>query len=288
MREPKHRRIQNRRVDPGDYKLRKASESDFDELITEPSLIYDEETGELLIVYLLLDDDFSDVVEVLKRTQYQKNARFGGMPTNSRIFGHQPRSLPRRDNCTSAALAREDPKGHAIVAGYAAKVSRYYQQYNPDLYAAHHGKTEKILGEWMIPDSVFTSGIINFNNPLLYHYDGGNISHVWSNMLVFKDGVTGGYLSCPDYGIGFELPNNSLIMFDGQGLIHGVTPIGLADEEASYRFSVVFYSLKQMWNCLPINEEIARAAKRRTEREMRRAGLLPPLEPDRQFKAKKA
>lgn len=275
MRQPVERRLKNLQVNPLDFKQRKAVDGDYTELITESSLIYDQDSGDLSIVYIVLDDDCTDVIEVLKRTQYVNNPRVGGMTSTAKIFGHQPRALPRRDNCTTAALAHEDPAGHNIVCNYASKVSKYYEQFNPELYHRHAAQTKRVLDEWTIPDSVFTSGIINFNNPLLYHYDGGNFTNVWSNMLVFKHDIVGGYLSCPDYGIAFELPNNSLIMFDGQGLIHGVTPIGLMSEHA-YRYSVVFYSLKQMWSCLPIDEEIARAATRRTEREFRRAGIALP------------
>jgi hypothetical protein len=236
-------------------------------------VVTDAESGETAIVCLELDDPHDDVVAVLRRTHFSTNSRLTGMPQRARVFGYQPRSMPRRDHCTAAALAREDPAGHAIVAGYAARVSRYYREHNPERYAAHEDRAARVLGEWQLPESVFTSGIINFNNPLLYHLDAGNVAAVWSNMLVFRDGVGGGRLAVPEYGISFDLPNNSLLMFDGQRLVHGVTPLLLRHADA-YRFSVVFYSLQQMWKCLPIDEEIARAQQRRWERERRRAGLI--------------
>jgi hypothetical protein len=120
-------------------------------------------------------------------------------------------------------------------------------------------------------DSVFTSGVINRDNALLYHYDSGNYTGVWSNMLVFRGNVTGGYLVMPEYGLGFALPNNSLMMFDGQQAMHGVTPIYRHGED-EHRYSIVFYSLKTMWTCLPIDDEVARARERRTQRERRRDG----------------
>lgn len=265
--------LTRRSLNLADFKERDPAITDCANLIEEDTLIYDAESGDLLIVYLQLDDDCSDIVAVLERTSFVEDTRRNGLAMRSRIFGKQPRSLPRRDFCNAASLAREDPQGHAIVSSYAEKVCTYYQQYNPDQYAAHAALTDKILPEWkMQEEGVFTSGIINYNSALRYHFDAGNFKNVWSNMLVFRKESSGGFLAVPELDTAFSLPHNSLIMFDGQKLMHGVTPIGLHTEDA-YRFSVVFYSLKQMWNCLPINDEIIRAQERRTEREFRRAGL---------------
>lgn len=126
--------------------------------------------------------------------------------------------------------------------------------------------TEK---DYVIQDSAFTSGIINKNNPLKYHFDRGNFVDVWSNMLVFKHRIEGGFLSCPEFDIGFELKHNSLLMFDGQGILHGVTPIKRHGPE-SYRYSIVYYSMRQMWQCRPLGEEIDRIRKKKTERERKR------------------
>lgn len=91
-------------------------------------------------------------------------------------------------------------------------------------------------------------------------------------MIVFKDDVEGGYLSVPEYDIGFELKNNSILLFDGQSILHGVTPIYFKSQNG-HRFSIVYYSLKQMWKCLEITEEIAWARKRKTEREKLRHNM---------------
>ena len=59
-------------------------------------------------------------------------------------------------------------------------------------------------------------------------------------------------------------------MFDGQGLVHGVTPVE-AGEDAVYRYSVVYYSLRMMWQCLTTWEEVERARVLKTKREQKRA-----------------
>lgn len=262
--------LERRPLDLAQYKHRQPAETDYDELITAPSLIYDAETRNLAIVYLVLDDDTTEIAAACQRIDFQKSVRSSGLVTTSRIFGNQPRNLPQRDNCTATSLATRQPREHAIIAAYADQIAGYYQAYNPDMYQRHAEATADVLPEWRMQESVFTSGIINRNNPLSYHFDAGNFSHVWSNMLVLKHDVSGGYLSVPEYGVAFALPNNSLLLFDGQDLLHGVTPIGRHSDDA-YRFSIVFYSLKKMWKCLPVTDELIRLRRNRTERERRRA-----------------
>lgn len=271
MKPPAMLRMERRGVNKDDYARRSPREEDVSELIVDPALIFDEADGELMIVYLVLDDDATAVVEALNRIKFPETTRTTGMRQRSRTFGNQPRNLPRRDFCTAANLSREDPDAHAVIASYANRVSGYYRDYNPERFARHEKTTTKVLDEWRLEGSPFTSGIINKNNPLMYHLDAGNFKDVWSNMLVFKRGVTGGHLALPELDIAFALPNNSLLMFDGQKLIHGVTPIGLADEHGgSWRYSIVFYSLQQMWSCLPLGEEVKRFRTRRLAREQGR------------------
>lgn len=74
----------------------------------------------------------------------------------------------------------------------------------------------------------------------------------------------------PEYGVGVSLPHNSVFMFDGQSVLHGVTPITKTSNQA-VRYSIVYYSLQQIWNCLPLSEEVARIRNVKTQRERRRA-----------------
>jgi hypothetical protein len=59
-------------------------------------------------------------------------------------------------------------------------------------------------------------------------------------------------------------------MFDGQSVLHGVTPITKTNPDA-VRYSIVYYSLQQIWNCLPLSEEVARIRNLKTKRERARA-----------------
>jgi hypothetical protein len=259
-----------RPLDLNAYKMRSAVEADYETLVTETCQVFDE-NGELVIAYVELDIDCTDIVTALNRIKYQSDYRTAGLPTTSRIFGYRPRQTLRNDFCSATSLANDQPEEHAIVLGYAAKVAAYYQSLNPDLYGQHLQTTEDhVKGDYRVKSSPFTSGIINKNNPLKYHFDSGNFKDVWSAMLVFKHQVTGGYLSVPQLGLGFKLRHNSLFLFDGQSLLHGVTPIKRHAPDA-FRYSIVYYSLRQMWNCLPLSDELLRIREKRVERELKRA-----------------
>lgn len=252
-----------------DYKQfikRTALEKDYQTIIKEPTIIT--ENGEIKIIYDILDIDSKNVVEDLKRIKYTVGKRARGLVSTSRIFGFRPRMELRGDYCTSTSLAYDNPDIHQRVCNLALEIEKYYEKYNPKGYKDHSEQTDsKIKKSWRINGkSVFTSGIINKNNPLKYHLDAGNFNKVFSLMIVFKEGIEGGYLSCPEYGIGFELKNNSILMFDGQSIMHGVTPITYTTPK-SHRFSIVYYSLKKIWKCLEIDDELARIRNIKTKRE---------------------
>lgn len=262
------------------YKKRQALERDFSTFIDCSTTIMVD--GEPLIVYVELDDigeDCSPIVEALETVDFNiiRGKRTAGMQGQSRVLGWMPRRTLRNDFCHIAQLALENPAAHKAISDYADHVSTWYQRYNPTLHAKHEAlMQEKISQDYRMPDapqSVFTSGIINKDNALPYHFDAGNFRDVWSCMLVFKRDVEGGFLSCPELDMGFRLKNNSLFMFEGQSLLHGVTPIRRLSRRA-YRYSIVYYSLQQIWKCLPITDELIRIRQKKTAREMTRAAEL--------------
>lgn len=272
----KIRKVKKKEVNFKDFVKRSALESDYEELITEPCILTDEE-GKVLAIYDVLPLDTTRLIQALKKINYHTGKRTRGLVSTSRIFGYRPRSPLRGDYCSSTSMASEHPEEHALVCGFAIEVEEYYKKYYPEGWEKHRSVTdEKILPEYKIKnsekESLFTSGIINKNNPLKYHFDTGNFKDVYSCMLVFKHDVSGGYLSLPEYGVGFELKNNSLFMFDGQSILHGVTPIKYNNPNG-HRFSIVYYSLKQIWKCLEMTAELAYVRNKKTAREKARHNM---------------
>lgn len=127
----------------------------------------------------------------------------------------------------------------------------------------------KVRPEYMASE-VFTSGIINHTTQLPYHTDAGNFSGCWSLMLVLKSPqIGGGNLIIPEYSAELDLQNGSVVIFNGAELLHGVSRIYNPDPDNEYRFSIVFYSMEQLWQCKSPTEELANVRKMRTELESR-------------------
>lgn len=261
--------LHNKNLNYKDFIKRSAQETDYETLITEPTIGV--ENGEIKFIYDFIPDTFdtSDIVSSIKSIKYHEGKRARGLVSRSRIFGYRPRLELRADFCSSSSLAIESPKEHAIICNFAKEIEKMYFNNHPEGYNKHKEETNKIKKEWRIGEGIFTSGIINKNNPLKYHFDTGNFTKVYSCMPVFKSEIRGGHLALPEYGLGVELKNRSIFMFDGQSIMHGVTPIKY-NKEDSYRFSVVYYSLKRIWACLEIDEELARIRNKKTSRERSR------------------
>ena len=265
---PRIIQVEKKELDLYDYVKREAIESDFGELIRDSCII--KEGDSIKAVYLRLPPVPLKLREAITRIDYPKGRRTAGLLTTSKIFGSSPREMIRGDYCTTTALAREDPEAHAAICKYAENLADYYQEFCPDIYNFHQGIIdEKVKSEWVIEKSPFTSGIINKNNQLSYHFDRGNFSDVYSNMIALKHEVRGGFLSMPAYNIGLEIADNSVVFFDGQKILHGVTPITYLNRD-SYRYTLVYYSLKQMWKCESPEEELERIKLRKTIREVKR------------------
>jgi hypothetical protein len=256
--------VEKKGIKPGDYRNRSAKAEDCAELVSDSCVL--KENGEVKLIYVANFTQNHDIVNALQRIQYRKTDRSGGLVTNSRIFGWSPRVTHRKDFCSGTSLLDDFPREHGIIADYAKVVEAVYRELAPTVWLSHRDKAERIKANWHLPESVYTSGIINKDNPLNYHFDSGNIPATFSSMLVFKKDVDGGHLNLPDYGFSIECADSSLVVFDGQGILHGVTPIEKKSINA-FRYSVVFYTLQSMWNCLNPGEELARIRETKAKRE---------------------
>ncbi len=229
-----------------------------DPLITESTVIKHKTTGETLLIYVVDTDMNTEMlIRTLSKVKFTKNIRTNGLVTQSEIIGYRPRQTgsSTKKTCSKTAFGNKYQYIENELYRVAQIAEKLYAEYAPDRHANHATLSEKVHTDYRLPETSFTSGIINKNNPLKYHYDTGNFKDVFSIMLGLKQNTKGGYLHLPQLHINLEVSNGSLSMFDGQSFIHGVTPI-LSTTEDSYRFTIVFYSLVQMWNCLETAKEV--------------------------------
>lgn len=236
---------------------RQALESDTSIVIDEPTIAKCD--GKVVFIYDVIKHDTSELASRLQRVKMQTNKRSSGLNSTSRVFGYKPRNARNagQDFCSEGTLNAEEPKAYKQIEEVARAIAKNYKFHRGEKYEEHMKLTEKVLKQWVIKGTPFTSGILNKNNALKYHYDTGNFKDVFSCMLMLRRDLVGGDLSMPEFNVKVKLANNSLFMFDGQGVIHGVTPIAHSSNQG-YRYTLVFYSLQQMWSCRSIGEELER------------------------------
>lgn len=267
--------VRPRELNFDEWRLRAAAESDYSQLITEDCIISFD--GRPQIVYLDLGHDpwaastLTAIEAAIGRIRYQTTNRTEGLPTTSRVFGYSPRIEIRNDFCSAAGLKSESPADHDIIASGALIGAHYYQEFDPGRFARHQAlTTERVLPDYRLEGGAYTSGIVNRNNPLKYHFDAGNYADCWSAMLGFKRHIAGGFLALPAYDLGFQIADRSLFLFDGATILHGVTPIRQLTPDAR-RYTVVYYSLRAMWQCLDPASELRRVRQRKTIRHRNQA-----------------
>jgi hypothetical protein len=245
-----------------------AREDDVDEIIKPPFHLTAD--GRRIASAVIMDSPTLDVVEkTIRKVEYHTATRLSGFDSTSRIFGYKPRDPVRNPFCSATKLAEKEPSTFRAVCGLATDIERDYKKLFPAQYKDHTEKVSEVSKEYRMGETVFTSGIINKDNQLPYHYDVGNFNDVVSCMVSFTSGVDGGNLLMPEYNVGIETTNRSLIIFNGQGVLHGVSPFDISSK--GYRYTLVYYSLKKMWECLTPDEELKRVRAYRREQLLKRA-----------------
>lgn len=256
-----------------------------DPIIDEDTVIVDETSGETVLIYKdkETDIDTTGMIEALSKVKFSVNKRTNGLVTQSEIIGYRPRmvGLAGKKTCSKTAFGNKYKSIEDELFNVAHLAEKLYGEFAPTRYQNHATLAENVREEYLMPETHFTSGIINKNNPLKYHLDTGNFKEVFSIMLGLKKDIKGGYLHIPELKVNLKISNGSLSMFDGQRFVHGVTPM-TGTSEQSYRFTIVFYSLVQMWNCLETSLEVANA-KKAEDRKL--AKLLRMIDEERQKNA---
>lgn len=231
--------------------------SECEKLIKNDTIIF--EDGIPIIIYKILSaEQIQKIKSLVRNAKYNKSARSNGIPTQSAIFGSLPRVPYRNDYCRITADTRTQKSIAPKILEFGKVIDEIYKTLLPEQHEMNleivKSNVEK---DYIIKDTPFTTINFNVNHAIKYHKDAGNFKGVYSNVLILKEDVIGGYLVCPEYNIGFEQGDGALILFDGQKIIHGVTPIKKISEKG-FRASCVFYSLSTMKNCYPYEEELQR------------------------------
>lgn len=249
-----------------------ALDEHYDVVIDEPTCVYRAGDDRPWIVYDRIV--LPPIAPLLDRLVWSGGYRSAGMAVRSVGFGFHPAyPLRRQECCGSFALNSRSPDVYAALLDLAETVSAFYREHRPDLYDAQAERVAEVRDDWRMRGP-YTSGILNNACALAYHRDAGNFPGTMNAQVVLRRDTTGGLLVMPGLRLAFACDDGSLLLSDAQAVTHGVTRIGRRRRDG-YRYSIVYYALRSLVACGSPEEEHRRARRKRTEREDRRAGLIP-------------
>lgn len=256
-------------------------------IVSRDTVIVDEETERIEVVYAVCAYDLAtDLAASLRHVKWDRDVhskantttRLSGIAVTHTTFGYQPpQPIRRRYGCSRSTFNTKYPEAMARLAEFCRVAEYALHTYASDV----HDYTARIVGErvpdaWRISGTPWTSGIINRTAALPFHRDQGNIKGSWSAMLAARRGVSGGLLYLADYDTYLEVGHGSISIFDGQSVIHGVTPMKVT-HPSGFRYTVVTYAKHEMGKCCADPADEAERAKLEvTKAEDRRlAGYRP-------------
>jgi hypothetical protein len=232
-------------------------------LVSPETLIIDAATGRELIVFGKLSGDHGRLKKFLPGIRYitghVRLSRYQNNSENTKSadvqFGYRPKRPVFNLPAAACTLNTERPEVYRELTAYGQMMMDLYRQHSPKTFERQTQLMAGVKDWWRIPGTFFTQGIINDTANLDFHYDRGNITGCWSAMAVFMRHVSGGQLVVPALGIALAVEDSTYVMFDGQGLLHGVAPIKRESQYAR-RFSIVYYAHALMRNCGTYEEEL--------------------------------
>ena len=195
--------------------------------------------------------------------------RLSGIENDAFTFGYAPASpMRQRFGCGPSRFDADQPTAASALHALAAAAWRFTAEQHPEVADEQRRLVAEIQPDWRLRSGVtmtpWTSGVVNRSASLPYHRDSGNVAGSWSAMITLRQGMEGGELHLPDLDQYLACDDLSLTVFNGQGTMHGVTPIHRT-EGAGHRFSIVFYAKSAFLTAQSPKDEQRRAALRATD-----------------------
>lgn len=248
---------------------------EYDKVIREDSLLY--LNSECIGVYINIDKKLlTQVREAAQKTKYVETYRTSALPTKSSVFGALPRIALRNDFCRFSSKTIDEKDNFKKLFSFQGTLCDIYKKYLPELYDFDLNKVKEIINDdYRLVDTPYTTANINVNHAIKHHRDTGNIKGSFSNVLILKEGCSGGELVLPEYRIALAQDDGALCIFRGQQEIHGVMPIR-PHKKNFYRASIVYYTLSQLQHCYPYKQEVTRLNIKKRERAVNRKNKIDP------------
>lgn len=252
-----------------DYKGKVPTHKDYDKLVNYDCQIFDGD--KLVCTYKKTTPEVQQILAYASaNSTSKKSSRTRGVVTNSTVFGSLPRVPLREDYCRFSADTKKDPQMFSLLTKAAKELWALYLKDLPEMSKKFIQETKEIHADWLKTGTPFSTMNINKNFAIKYHVDAGNVSSVYSNVLISKRFAEGGYFVMPEYRVALAQDDGFMVIVDGVNVLHGVTPINYLSKN-SWRNSFVFYTLKNLKHCYCKEDEISRMKTKATERAIKRA-----------------
>jgi hypothetical protein len=175
---------------------------------------------------------------------------------HSSIIGFSDR-YPRIPYCRRTMFTQRNWKHYNQCLPYVKCVDEFFKQYAPARYKIQKKMAENSSKDFIIKDTAFSTVTVNKNFRTAGHYDNGDLKEGFGNLGVISQGsYDGGITVIPKYGIGLDLKDGDLAIFDVHEL-HGNTEI--IRKSFYERISVVCYYREKMIFCGNAEYELNRA-----------------------------
>ena len=174
----------------------------------------------------------------------------------SSIIGYSDR-YPRIPYCRRTMFTQRNWLHYNNCLPYIREVNNFFKDYLPKRYNIQKKMCEKTSQDFVIKDTAFSTVTVNKNFRTASHYDAGDLKEGFGNLGVLSLGEYEGSITViPKYGIGLDLKDGDLALFDVHEL-HGNTEL---KKKGWYeRISVVCYYREKMIYCGNAEYELNRA-----------------------------
>lgn len=222
-----------------------------------PNTMYVDENQRPLLYYTNVAhwDETKDLVKASLSTNAHSSTRTSGAKTKSSVFGFMPRNALRYNYCRKTVATKNELRNWNLLVDFAK--TKLMPLYVENFYLDTEMKMQqRILNDWKIDDTIFTTISINFNQLIKTHFDSFNTKGSLSNVLILKENASGGELYLPEYDSYIPQNHGDLTIFRGEEILHGVCKCDISN---GFRASLVFYQLEQLKHCYPYLEELKTA-----------------------------
>jgi hypothetical protein len=187
--------------------------------------------------------------------------RLSGLHVAHRVFGFTPpQAMRKRYGCSRSRFDADYPETTLLIARFTVLAEWVFRTFAPDVHERTGAMVREVIADdWRIRGTLWSSGIINNMAALPMHKDSGNVRESWSAMLGCRKQMNGGYLYLADYDTYLTIPHGSVSIFDGQSVVHGVTPLRPLGPD-SERYTIVTYAKQGLRGCADCKEDEGRRA----------------------------